>query len=1145
VEETPAVTIPDRARYGLIADVDRLEPFLLQLAGNSDVWLYACSNGPFTAGRIDPDSALFPYVTADKLLRHADTSGALTLLRVRGGGAVTLWEPWTALRQRGIRRNLRKSADSTEIVYEEVHEPLGLRFEWSLTTCGEFGVVRRARLENLTGEAIEIEYLDGWHQLVPPGIGVAMWDRYSYLAASYVRVETAPNVPLAVVALNAAITDHPEANESLRSTCAWTVGLVDPVVLVSGKAADEFRAGRSVEDLGRDPVFAGPVRGEIGAFLAAGRLSLALRGSQTWFSVADTRLDASAIADLRERLRQPERLRSDLESAVLADREGLRRRIAGADGIQQTADETASVHHYTNVLYNSMRGGTFPDSYRFPAADLRRYVRTHNRAVYARHASWLDGLPEHLDLPTLRVEAGARNDRQLDRLVDTYLPITFSRRHGDPSRPWNRFSIRLKDEAGEPILGYEGNWRDIFQNWEAVGRSFPGWLDSFISVFLDASTADGYNPYRVTKDGIDWEIPNPSDPWASIGYWGDHQLVYLGRLLESQEAFYPGSLRRRLADERYASVRVPYRIAGFEATLRDPHHTIEFDEKLSDELTARAAAEGADAKLVQVPDGEPLLVSLGEKLLLPLLVKLTNFVPEGGIWLNTQRPEWNDANNALAGWGLSMITVAYARRYLASLDRLAEGGPAFRVSGPVAELLARVTAIFRGAANGRSFDDESRFRMLRDLGRAGESHRLAVYAAAGRSDTAVPSVEIGPAAIRDLTAAVLPVLDATIRGARRADGLYDGYNVLEVGGSGERRTAHVRHLYPMLEGQVAAISSGVLSPAECLEIVRALRSSPLYRPDQKSYLLYPDLELPSLFERNTLPEAPPFEDRRLFVRDRNGGWHFQADLRNVADVVARLDDHGADLSTRARVLDLWEGTFRHSQFTGRSRTFFMFEGLGSIYWHMVAKLLLAVQEAFEASEAGGDAGTAEGLAAAYDEIRDGLGFRKSAEEYGAFPTDPYSHTPRHRKAQQPGMTGLVKEEILARWGELGVRAVAGEVHFTPRLLHREEFAEEPFDFEYVDLAGEERAWTLPERSLGFTWCGIPVCYRLAEAAAIEVTMADGRTIGLAGDSLPADLSAQLFGRSGSVVRVTVSIPEALPEGASGTGAPPPVRHADI
>jgi hypothetical protein len=32
--------------------------------------------------------------------------------------------------------------------------------------------------------------------------------------------------------------------------------------------------------------------------------------------------------------------------------------------------------------------------------------------------------------------------------------------------------------------------------------------------------------------------------------------------------------------------------------------------------------------------------------------------------MNTQRPEWNDANNALAGYGLSMVTLYQLERYL-------------------------------------------------------------------------------------------------------------------------------------------------------------------------------------------------------------------------------------------------------------------------------------------------------------------------------------------------------------------------------------------------------------------------------------------------------------------------------------------------
>ena len=52
-------------------------------------------------------------------------------------------------------------------------------------------------------------------------------------------------------------------------------------------------------------------------------------------------------------------------------------------------------------------------------------------------------------------------------------------------------------------------------------------------------------------------------------------------------------------------------------------------------------------------------------MLATVMAKLSNFVPEAGIWLNTQRPEWNDANNALVGNGVSIVTLYYLRRFLA------------------------------------------------------------------------------------------------------------------------------------------------------------------------------------------------------------------------------------------------------------------------------------------------------------------------------------------------------------------------------------------------------------------------------------------------------------------------------------------------
>jgi len=329
-----------------------------------------------------------------------------------------------------------------------------------------------------------------------------------------------------------------------------------------------------------------------------------------------------------------------------------------------------------------------------------------------------------------------------------------------------------------------------------------------------------------------------------------------------------------------------------------------------------------------------------------------------------------------------MVTVAYARRYLRFCERLLSGSEPVELSGPLAVLVERLTAIYGAAPV--TFDDASRYEFLVAAGRAGEEHRRAVYAGGLGTRRSVPM-----SALRELVGRALPVLERAILVNRRDDGLYHGYNLLHV----EAGQAHVTHLFPMLEGQAAVLGSGLLGPAEALTVLRALRSSDLYRADQNSYLLYPDLALTSFLSRNTIASEPPLDDPRIFVRDSHGQWHFQADLRNANELAGRLDAMKVDGRVRKATLDLWETVFRHREFTGRSRTFFMFEGLGSIYWHMVAKLLVSVLECYEAAiepETGEvDVVAAAALADAYDHVRDGLGFRKSAAVQGpsrAIPT---------------------------------------------------------------------------------------------------------------------------------------------------------------
>jgi len=790
------------------------------------------------------------------------------------------------------------------------------------------------------------------------------------------------------------------------------------------------------------------------------------------------------------------------------------------------------------VLFNVMRGGIFDDGYRVDAQDLESFVRQANRDVAERNARYFRRLPKGATYPQIVESAVGSGDRQLERLCREYLPLTFSRRHGDPSRPWNRFSIAVRRPDGGRVLGYEGNWRDIFQNWEALALSYPEFVSGMIARFASASTLDGYNPYRVTRNGLDWEVPDPKDPWSHIGYWGDHQVIYLLKLLEILQQHDPAALEGLLTREVFAYANVPYRIADYPHLLRDPRETVTFDDAAEAMIRDRVAAVGADGKLVWDRQKRVCLVNLTEKLLVSILAKLTNFVPGAGIWLNTQRPEWNDANNALVGNGVSMVTLCYLRRHLAfCLEIFGRLQPReIKLSAEVAVLFEAVWKVLRREETllAKGVDDRSRKRVLDQLGQAGSRYRRRIYEAGLSGQCRNLKV----ARLREFLTSALEWMDQTINANLRPDGLYHAYNLIRLN---QPREISIRRLYEMLEGQVAVLSSGQLSAERSLEVLQALRRSAMYRADQHSYLLYPNRELPRFTERNNIPAKEirrsqllqrllEANDGTLLELDEEKRFHFHGSLINAGAVrqcLDRLANRGyASLVRRETnlVLEIYERVFDHESFTGRSGSFFAYEGLGSIYWHMVSKLLLAAQESvYRAARSGASAATVRGLVECYYAIRQGIGDRKTPAAYGAFPMDPYSHTPAHTGARQPGLTGQVKEDILCRLGELGLFVRNGELHFEPLLLRREEFLETSSTFVYCDVSGARRTLKLARQSLAFTHCQVPIVYQVGKTICLKVTRMDGSTEETAQLRLDVATSRSIFRRAGLVDHVSLTL----------------------
>ena len=1118
----------DGRRFYRISRYDAMPPFFMTLASSTDVWLFISSSGGLTAGRVDADRALFPYYTDDKVTESAGRTGGLTLLRVLGrDGSTTTWLPFAQTRpgDPAPERSLYKDVLGTTLVFEETRADLGLRMRVTWQTSARFGVVRGCELAALGDAPVELDMVDGMVNLLPAGVAMDTQNRLSTLLDAYKRTELDSETGLGLLTLSSALTDLAEPSESLAANVVWQVGRAGAGHLLSTRQLDVVASG-GVATPETD------VRGERGAYLLTDRVTIVPGEPNRWRIVGDVDIDAAGVVALREALRDPSRMASELDADIQRTREDLEAIVATTDAEQQTGDELATIHHAANVLFNDMRGGVPADGYRLDADDVRAFVAERSVATAERCADLLASLPDGLSRDDLADVASASGDVDLWRLASEYLPLTFSRRHGDPSRPWNKFSIVLRDSHGHRRLDYQGNWRDIFQNWEALAWSYPEYVESMVTVFLDATTADGYNPYRISRSGVDWEVPEPDDPWSNIGYWGDHQIIYLLKLLETSHRFHPGRLEELLNRAVFTHADVPYRIATYEQTLSDPYDTITFDEAREEMTQRRVEVEGADGRLAHDASGDLVRVSLTEKLLLLALTKLVNLVPDGGIWMNTQRPEWNDANNALVGRGTSVVTAAYLRRYLAFLRTLVTMDA--ELSEELGQLATDVHDVLRRHELGLTagFDDERRRALMDELGAAGTRYRERVYAGVGGARRSVSAEEI-----TQLVELAQRYVEGTLANSWRDDGLVHSYNVLDIG---DDRTS-VRHLAPMLEGQVAALSSGLLSPAQSVALLAALRASALYRSDQHSYLLYPDKDLPGFLKRNTFTaelaaSCPLMEalveagNRSLVVRDVTGNLHFAAHIRNEGTVADELDQLSRDPAwqglveqDRDCVQAIFEEVFSHAEFTGRSGTFFAYEGLGSIYWHMVSKLLLAVQETLErALTDGTDDETLAALTACYEDIRTGLGYCKPPEVYGAFPPDPYSHTPAGKGAKQPGMTGQVKEEVLTRLGELGLRVEDGQIVVRSLLQRADEWAPAGA-FTYRDVTGTQATIDRPDGSVAFTFCQVPVVLRRGDRVQVAAHLADGSTVVGTGGALDRDLSASVFRRDGRVRSIEAQI----------------------
>ncbi len=227
-------------RFYAIHNMDKMAPFFISVISDSDHWLFISSTGGLTAGRVSPETALFPYVTVDKIHDNAVHTGSKTLLRVTMNAKHYEWEPFN-MEHDGlflVNRHLYKNTLGNKLCFEEINHDLQLVFRYTWATSDSYGFIRQCELQNLGEDIVSVDMVDGLQNILPAGTPRFVQTNSSNLVDAYKWTELDRNSGIAFFTLYSGITDRAEPCESLNATTVFCLGLEQRQILLCAEQLD-------------------------------------------------------------------------------------------------------------------------------------------------------------------------------------------------------------------------------------------------------------------------------------------------------------------------------------------------------------------------------------------------------------------------------------------------------------------------------------------------------------------------------------------------------------------------------------------------------------------------------------------------------------------------------------------------------------------------------------------------------------------------------------------------------------------------------------------------------------------------------------------------------------------------------------------
>ena len=367
------VTLANESYYK-ISNSHTMRPFFMTIVSDSNHWMFISSNGGLTAGRKNAEYALFPYYTDDKITDLAETTGCKSIFHITKNNKKSLWEPFSE-RQAGlynIKRNIYKNIYGNKVIFEEINEDLEVSFKYQWNSSDEFGFVREATFVNHSSDKLEVSLLDGVQDVIPYGVGSDIQGIRSNLVDAYKKCELEADSGLGIFSLSAIIVDKAEPSEALKANLIWFSGLEKPKHLLCSLQLNNFRRGIELKE-------EVDVKAEKGAYLLNDTFTIAANSEKSWLLVANVNQTVSDVVKISELIKSDKNVSNILQKSINTGTENLIKLAAASDGLQLSNDALVNTRHFSNTLFNIMRGGIFDDNYTIEKDDFVTYLTKANR----------------------------------------------------------------------------------------------------------------------------------------------------------------------------------------------------------------------------------------------------------------------------------------------------------------------------------------------------------------------------------------------------------------------------------------------------------------------------------------------------------------------------------------------------------------------------------------------------------------------------------------------------------------------------------------------------------------------------------------------------------------------------------------------